>query len=127
MTDSTTGSPADPEADRPDWDGPPLRAELETMESEPPQFAVAITVEAPTLGHDLELVEVGRDGGTTVVTLKLTEPGADEVVGQMVQTERVRVPLDHAPERVLVRVSRWQRGTQYLVPPEARLAAVLER
>lgn len=108
-----------------DYEGPPVRAVLEVMESEPPQYAVSVEVQVPTAGWELDLVDVREEGDALVVELKLTEPAADELVAQVIQTKTARAKLDREPDVVQVRVSRWQRGVQYLVPPAARLAAVL--
>lgn len=118
----------DPPAEaRVDFEGPPVRASLEVMESHPPQYAVLIEVDAPTLGWELATEGVAAGADATVVTLELTEPGPDEIVAQVVQTRTARVALDHAPTVVQVRISRWQRDVHYLVSPGAKLAAVVTR
>jgi hypothetical protein len=105
-----------------DYEGPPVEALLEVMESEPPQHALAVAVEVPTAGWELEVDGLRRDGAVTVLELKLTEPGAEELVAQVLQTKTVRVPLDERPQVFEIRVSRWRRGVEYFVAPPAKLA-----
>ena len=110
-----------------DYQGPPVEAALEVMESEPPQYALAVAVEVPTAGWELEVDALRREGSVTVLELKLTEPGAAELVAQVLQTKTARVPLDRRPEIFEIRLSRWQRGVEYLVAPPAKLALREER
>lgn len=126
-TDVDRADPRSDMEDRPslDYEGPPVTAELEVMESDPPRYAVAIDVRVPTAGWQLELVETRDERDATVVKVQLTEPGEDEIVAQVVQTLEARATLDARPEVVHVLVSRWQRGVQYLVEPEAKLAAIV--
>lgn len=107
--------------------GPPVRCELEVMESQPPQYAVVVVVTAPTGGFELASEGAQTEGELAVVALRLTSPGGAEVVTQALEHKRVRVPLQGQPRRIEVRIAEWQRGVEYFVPPEHRLAEVLER
>ncbi len=110
-----------------DYEGPEISAELEVGEGAEPQCAVVVRAECPTLGWALEEDRCETDDGVTRVRVRLTEPGTDEMVGQAFETKSVRVALDAVPAgRIEVCVSRWTRGVEYLVEPEARLAVVLE-
>jgi hypothetical protein len=110
------------------YDGPPLRAELEVMESQPPQYAVRVAVTPPTSGFELEHDETLSERGVTTLHFKLTTPAEDE--GNSANRDPVvaRVTLDEAPGDVVhVRVATWERGVQYLRPPTYELAAVVRR
>ncbi|MBK8976598.1 MAG: hypothetical protein IPM29_11835 [Planctomycetes bacterium] len=81
----------------------------------------------PTAGYTLEREGIAIDvAGIATVQWKLTTPGADELVAQVLQTLADRVPLPTKPRAVIVRVSTWQRGVEYFVAPEPKVAAVLD-
>lgn len=110
-----------------DYEGPEITAELEVGDGAEPPCAVLVRAECPTLGWALEEDRCETDDGVIRVRVRLTEPGAEELVGQAFETKSVKVALEAVPAgRVEVCVSRWTRGVEYLVEPEARLAAVLQ-
>ena len=89
--------------------------------------SVEVAVEVPTGGHELEVDDVVLAGGVATVRLKLTTPGEGELVTEAFQTHRVDVDLPAACGRCVVRIATWQRGVEYFVPPEAKVAAVVDR
>ena len=108
--------------------GPPLRAELEVMESHPEQYAVLVEVTAPTAGWTLEEEGVGVEKGRTRVRLVLEEPGPDELNAAVLETLESRTVLGaDVSWPVEVLVSRRQRGVVYVQEPPYELAAVLAR
>lgn len=108
------------------YDGPELTATLEVMESQPPQFAVAVNVQAPSGGYELKHAETKSAGAATEVLLVLTGPGPDEMVMQMLETKSLRVPLAQVAGEVRVGVRQVRRG---VAAPEAQyaLAATLRK
>src|SRR5690606_11780560 len=110
------------------YDGPPVTAVLEVMESFPEQYAVAVEVTAPTGGHELEHTATRKaEDGATEIELKLPTPAEGEGVTQALETLRVRVPLESRPQEVRIRVAQWMRGAHYVREPDAVLAAVIAR
>jgi hypothetical protein len=107
------------------WSGPPVHGDLEVMESQPPQYAVAVRVDAPTGGHELQFVDVAGDPARPEVRFQLTVPGQDEFVTQA-RTELIaRARLASRPDRVEIRISTVQRGVHYFQAPPFELASVL--
>lgn len=105
----------------PTYGGPPLlRCALDGA-------ALDVAVEAPTGGFELRHGETTHAGDTTTVRLELTRPADDELVPAMLEELAVRVELTDTTPRVRVAIATWTRGVHYLVPPEAELAAVIER
>lgn len=110
------------------YQGPPVRAELEVMESHPEQFAVLVKVTAPTAGWILKEEGVGVEKGRTRIRLVLEEPGPDELNAAVLETLESRTVLGTKvswPVEVLV--SRRQRGVVYVQEPPYALAALLTK
>lgn len=109
------------------YDGPELTAELETMESQPPQYAVNVKVQCMTGGYDLALSTTRRHGDATHVLLVLTEPGADEMVMQVLETRQLRVLLSEVSGPIQIGVQRVKRGAKDAAPPPFKLAKTLRK
>jgi hypothetical protein len=110
-----------------DYKGPALDAVLETMESQPLQHAVKVTVHCPSGGHALTALPAVRKQGYDVVDLVLETPAADEAVTMAFEDKTVRVPLGQGKGPVQVRVSVRQRRAPGADKAPFRLAKVLKR
>lgn len=122
-TDPMPESPPEPapEPGAVDWAGPPFTCAVEAVGGER-WIRVGVTV--PSGGWELGLEGTSVDGSDVTVLLKLVRPAADELTTQALVTHGESVLAPIASGRVLLRVAEWQRGVQYLVPPQARLASV---
>jgi hypothetical protein len=88
----------------PAYDGPELKATVETMESQPPQYALVVDVHVPTGGYALALASFEGGSNPREARFVLTSPAHDELVIQAFQhhVERVALGTDRTPVRVLV-------------------------
>ncbi len=102
--------------------GPPARADLEVMESEPLQYAISLKVEVPTGGFSLEHDTTKADAEGTWVYFSLTEPGAEENALQALQELDCREGLGAVARPIHVLVTRKTRGTPDVsTPPHGHL------
>ncbi|MEO0480616.1 MAG: hypothetical protein AAF196_14140 [Planctomycetota bacterium] len=65
-----------------------------------------------------------RNGDVRVVVVRLDVPPGQPTGTTSLETV---VPVDEAGRRIEIRVGLWEKGVQYLIPPENHLAAVLTR
>ncbi|MBI5853386.1 MAG: hypothetical protein HZB39_20440 [Planctomycetes bacterium] len=108
-----------------DYEGPPIEAAI-TMDGGSRVLKVDVTV--PSGGWEFALDGVEPIKGATgacVVKLTLTQPGADDIVTQALETHTQRVAMPEGARSCKVTVSRVQRGVHYLVAPEHKLARIV--
>ena len=86
-----------------------------------------VSVQVKSGGYELDLRETGRSGDHTFVKIRLTAPGAGELVTEALETKALRVPLPKEAGPVHVQLQRLQRGAHYLTTPEFELAKIAPR
>lgn len=86
------------------YDGPELKATIETAESHPPQYTLVVDINCPTGGFALQLAEFDNQSTPREAKFILTSPANDELVIQAFQNhvERVDLGTERTPVRVLV-------------------------
>jgi hypothetical protein len=110
----------------PTWQGPAVECSLETMESQPPQYALNVKITVQSGGYELVHDRNEAVAGGTRVLLTLTGPGPDEGVLMALEDKRLRIPLGTDPGGAcLVLVRQQARNTHYLTPPQHELARVV--
>ena len=92
------GNPADK------YDGPELKAMIETSESHPPQYTLKVDVNCPTGGYTFKMSEFDSKSTPREVKFILTSPATEELVIQVFEnhTERIDLGTDRSPVRVCV-------------------------
>jgi hypothetical protein len=93
-----------------------------------PRFAVAVSLTAPSSGHELALDSLARSDGHTDVYLRLVEPGLGEIVLPVLTDVHLRVALgDEVGDAVRVHLMRARRGSTgpevYRLMAELRVSA----
>lgn len=108
-----------------DYEGPPIEAAI-TMDGGARVLKVDVTVPSGGWEFVLDGVEPLKGAaGACVVKLTLTQPGADDIVTQALETHTQRVAVQDGIRSCKVTVSRVQRGVHYLVAPEHKLARLV--
>jgi hypothetical protein len=88
---------------------------------------LSVSIEVPTGGYRLELVETARESSHTDVKLRLTAPGVKEAVTQALETKVVKVALQSESGPIHVHLQERQRGAEYFVEPEFQLGKIVPR
>lgn len=86
------------------YDGPVLKASIETAESHPPQFTLIVDIYCPTGGFKLQMAEFDSKSTPREAKFILTSPATDELVIQAFENhvERIDLGTERTPVRVLV-------------------------
>lgn len=94
------------------YDGPELKAMIETSEGHPPTYTLNVDVNCPTGGYVFKLAEFDSKSTPREAKFILTSPAADELVFQAFEnhSEHVDLGSERTPVRVLV--SQRQRRRQ---------------
>jgi hypothetical protein len=104
------------------YTGPRIEFMIETMESQPPQYAVEAAVVTPTGGYIFSLDDTEYEDGVLRLYLTLEGPGADETVTQGLVRHFHRHTTRTDPIRVVEAwVKQFRRGEDE--PAAYRLAA----
>lgn len=87
-----------------------------------------VVVQAPTAGCTLRRDQVTQQDGVAAVELTLEQPGADEVVAQVITAVQLQLPASDFThcKRARVLLAKVQRGLQYVVAPAHELVAEAE-
>jgi len=127
--DASAPAPEEPDAAKPPalpaYDGPELKATVETEASQPPRHTLVVEVNCPTGGFSLALAAYDARSNPREVRYVLTSPASDELVIQAFQMHTARVDLgtDKTPVRVLV--SQRQRRNEDAARQPFQLAATV--